>query len=83
MPPAFFLQAEDVLKGLRASRESAADYAYAVKEFDYSPHKAFIKNQNNQVSPEKSELAAARSQDLPNLVHDVGHFYTGLKQKPG
>ena len=70
-----FLQAEDVVKGLRALQESTADYAYAVTEFDYSPHRALIKNQNGQVSLEKPELAAVRSQDLPSLVHDAGQFY--------
>lgn len=70
-----FLQAGDVVKGLRALQESTADYAYAVTEFDYSPHRALIKNQNGQVSLEKPELAAVRSQDLPSLVHDAGQFY--------
>ena len=70
-----FLQAEDVVKGLRALQESTAEYAYAVTEFDYSPHRALIKNQNGQVSLEKPELAAVRSQDLPSLVHDAGQFY--------
>ena len=70
-----FLQAEDVVKGLRALQESTADYAYAVTEFDYSPHRALVKNQNGQVSLEKPELAAVRSQDLPSLVHDAGQFY--------
>jgi pseudaminic acid cytidylyltransferase len=70
-----FLQAEDVVKGLRALQESTADYAYAVTEFDYSPHRALIKNQNGQVSLEKPELASVRSQDLPSLVHDAGQFY--------
>jgi pseudaminic acid cytidylyltransferase len=70
-----FLQAEDIVKGLRALQESTADYAYTVTEFDYSPHRALIKNQNGQVSLEKPELAAVRSQDLPSLVHDAGQFY--------
>ncbi|MDC1230480.1 pseudaminic acid cytidylyltransferase [bacterium] len=70
-----FLQAEDVVKALRALQESTADYAYAVTEFDYSPHRALVKNQNGQVSLEKPELAAVRSQDLPSLVHDAGQFY--------
>ena len=70
-----FLQAEDVVKGLRALQESTAEYAYAVTEFDYSPHRALIKNQNGQVSLEKPELAAVRSQGVPSLVHDAGQFY--------
>jgi pseudaminic acid cytidylyltransferase len=69
------LQANDVLKGLAALSESGADYAYAVTDYDYAPHRALEEKVDGELCLANPELATTRSQDLPTLRHDAGQFY--------
>jgi pseudaminic acid cytidylyltransferase len=69
------LQADDVLKGLIALNESDADYAYAVTDYDYAPHRALEEKVDGELRLANPELATTRSQDLPTLRHDAGQFY--------
>jgi len=69
-----FLRVADLVAGLRLLDEGAPA-AVAVTGFDFPIFRAFGLTDDGALRPLWPEHAAARSQDLPEALHDAGQFY--------
>jgi len=65
------------LRDARALLEPALDFVFAATRFRFPVQRALVRNALGQVEPMFPQWIGARSQDLPEAVHDAGQFYWG------
>jgi len=53
------------------------DFVFAATRFRFPVQRALVRNAHGQVEPMFPQWIGARSQDLPEAVHDAGQFYWG------
>lgn len=78
-PTAPLIQSSDLLAGFSAMASEDWQYAFAVTDFDFPPHRALLHGDNGGVRPLFPEHTETRSQDLPHTIHDAGQFYWGRR----
>jgi pseudaminic acid cytidylyltransferase len=79
-PTAPFICAEDLDEGLRIIDTGRWRYVFAATHFAAPVYRAFGKNAEGGVKMLFPENFAARSQDLPEVLHDAGQFYWGTPE---
>jgi pseudaminic acid cytidylyltransferase len=79
-PTAPFIEPEDLEEGLRLMQTGRWRYVFAATRFVGSVHRAFSQNGDGGLEMLFPEKFTARSQDLPDVLHDAGQFYWGTKQ---
>ena len=87
-PTAPFLSGEDLKRGLELLL--AGDWSYVISATTYSSpvYRGFQQGADGGLEMLFPQHAAARSQDLPQVLHDAAQFYWGraeawLQQRPG
>lgn len=73
-PTAPFVRVSE-LKDAAAMIEAGAPSVIPVTSFDFSPLRGFNVGEDGSLEYAFPEYAQARSQDLPEMVHDCGRFY--------
>lgn len=76
-PTAPFIQHEDLHEGLRLMRTGRWRYVFAATRFVGSVHRAFSQTSDGGLEMLFPDKFLARSQDLPDVLHDAGQFYWG------
>lgn len=72
-----FVQPEDLRAGLDRLEEGDWDYCFTVTEYPSPVFRAFQETPDGGVEMFFPEKYSARSQDLPEALHDAGQFYWG------
>ncbi|QHQ34600.1 pseudaminic acid cytidylyltransferase [Algicella marina] len=72
-----FLRPEDVLKALSKLSEEGRDFVFPVTAFPAPIERAIRLNDRGDVSMDRPDHFATRSQDLAPVYHDAGQFYVG------
>jgi N-acylneuraminate cytidylyltransferase len=72
-----FIRADDLKKGLTLLEGGAWQYVFSATTFAFPIFRAFQKNTDGGVQMFFPEHFNARSQDLPEALHDAGQFYWG------
>jgi pseudaminic acid cytidylyltransferase len=76
-PTAPFIQSEDLSEGLRLMQSGRWRYVFAATRFVGSVHRAFRQTNDGGLEMLFPDKFTARSQDLPDVLHDAGQFYWG------
>lgn len=74
-PTAPFITAEKLEKSLKMLKESKSDCVMPIAAFSFPPLRGMVVNEG-KVSYKWREYALSRSQDLEEIYHDCGQFYT-------
>jgi pseudaminic acid cytidylyltransferase len=77
-PSVPFLRPDDLAEGLRLL-ESGGEFAFPVARFPSPVQRALRREADGRCAPLFAELAATRTQDLPEAFHDAGQFYWGRR----
>jgi len=82
-----FINANDLIEGLRLLDEKESDYAFSVTQYPFPIQRAVRLNHQGSLEMFFPENYSTRSQDLEDAFHDAGQFYWGkseswVKQKP-
>jgi N-acylneuraminate cytidylyltransferase len=73
-----FVAVDDIRRGLATLDTGAWSYVFSAAEFAAPVFRAFRQRPDGGVEMLFPENFAARSQDLPKVLHDAGQFYWGL-----
>jgi N-acylneuraminate cytidylyltransferase len=76
-PTAPFIQSEDLREGLRLMQTGRWRFVFAATRFAAPVHRAFCQTGDGGLEMLFPEKFTARSQDLPEVLHDAGQFYWG------
>lgn len=76
-PTAPFIQFEDLREGLRLMQTGRWRYVFAATRFVAPVYRAFSRTGDGGIEMLFPEHFRARSQDLPEVLHDAGQFYWG------
>jgi len=76
-PTSVFLTINDLRKGLDILNTGRWSYSFSVTEFEYPIFRSFKESPNGGVEMFFPEYYKARSQDLPDALHDAAQFYWG------
>jgi pseudaminic acid cytidylyltransferase len=71
-----FVTADD-LRRARARLNTEVDFVFAATRFRFPVQRALVCNAQGLVEPMFPQWIGARSQDLPEALHDAGQFYWG------
>jgi pseudaminic acid cytidylyltransferase len=71
-----FTRAEDILTGWSLLKAHDMDFAFAATTFPYPVFRGLL-HEGDGVRMIFPEHFPTRSQDLPEAIHDAGHFYWG------
>lgn len=71
-----FVTADD-LRRSRARLKADLDFVFAATRFGFPVQRALLCNAQGLVEPMFPQWIGARSQDLPEALHDAGQFYWG------
>lgn len=74
-----FIQVADLAAALDLLRNSGADYAFPVAEFQAAIQRALRRTPEGRMSPFHPEFELMRTQDLEPAYHDAGQFYWGSR----
>jgi N-acylneuraminate cytidylyltransferase len=74
------IRPSDLRLGLSELLLSAADYAFAVTDFDCPIQRALRVDSTGRLSMVQPEHYLSRSQDLEPMLHDAGQFYWGTNE---
>ena len=80
-PTAPLVTPGDLTAAFERIRETGADNLVCVTEYDFSPWRALVEDDQGRLKFNWPEHELTRSQDLDRLVHDAGAFYW-LRLKP-
>jgi pseudaminic acid cytidylyltransferase len=72
-----FVQADDLMRGLKAFESGNWMYAFAVTDFAAPIFRSFKQTTDGGIEMFFPEHFSTRSQDLPTALHDAGQFYWG------
>jgi len=72
-----FLEAADIIEGLRLMEQSTVAYTFPVTPFASPIQRALQREADGTTRPFHPEFASTRTQDLPVGYHDAGQFYWG------
>jgi len=70
-----FLEASDILSGLRILRERPCRYVFPVTSFAFPIERALRMSEDGALRMVDAATAMTRSQDLAEAFHDAGQFY--------
>lgn len=73
-PTAVFTTADDLHASYKALVSTDSCTCLAVTEYQATPFRAMIKDNENRLTPAMSNFQLTRSQDLPKAWHDAGQF---------
>lgn len=76
-PTAPFIRAADLRKGLTLFESRDLDFVFAATTFAYPIFRAFSEGMPSGLQMVFPDRYHARSQDLPEILHDAGQFYWG------
>jgi pseudaminic acid cytidylyltransferase len=76
-PTAPFIRSNDLREGFRLIQTGRWQYVFAATRFVAPVHRAFSQNSDGGLQMLFPEKFTARSQDLPDVLHDAGQFYWG------
>jgi pseudaminic acid cytidylyltransferase len=76
-PTAPFIRSEDLDEGLRLLQTGRWRYVFSATRFVAPVHRAFTRTAGGGVEMLFPGQYTARSQDLPDVLHDAGQFYWG------
>lgn len=76
-PTAPFISADDLAKGLFSLESGDWQYVFSATDFGSSIFRSFGKDTNGGLEMFFPDRFDARSQDLPDALHDCGQFYWG------
>ena len=68
------------LHSARALLHPSLDFVFAATRFRFPVQRALVRNAQGLVEPMFPQWIGARSQDLPEALHDAGQFYWGWPQ---
>ena len=71
-----FVNGED-LRRAHAALAVEVDFVFAATRFGFPVQRALVRNGQGMVEPMFPQWIGARSQDLPEALHDAGQFYWG------
>jgi pseudaminic acid cytidylyltransferase len=74
-----FVTASD-LRAARGHLIPQVDFVFAATGFGFPVQRALVRNQLGLVEPMFPQWIGARSQDLPEAIHDAGQFYWGWSE---
>lgn len=72
-----FLEVSDLRKGLAILQSADWQYVFSATQFTYPVYRGFLTSEGSGVEMLFPEHQTARSQDLPDVLHDAGQFYWG------
>jgi len=72
-----FVRATDIQNGLKALKDSGADYAFSVTSYPFPIQRAIRINASKRIEMFQPEYFNTRSQDLEDAYHDAAQFYWG------
>ena len=72
-----FIQVSDIIKGWNMIKDEDWNYVFAATDFAAPIFRSFKQGISGGIKMLFPENIAARSQDLPIALHDVGQFYWG------
>ena len=72
-----FISIEDLKKSYEIFNSGAWEYVFTATDFAAPIFRSFKKDENNRITMFFPEFFDARSQDLPEAIHDAGQFYWG------
>ena len=76
-PTAPFVEASDLIEGLRLMSSGNWKYVFSVGEYSSPVFRSFEQAASGGVKMLFPENFSTRSQDLPSVFHDAGMFYMG------
>jgi pseudaminic acid cytidylyltransferase len=76
-PTAPFIHSSDLIEGLRLLDTGRWHYVFAATRYVAPVYRAFHRTADGGLEMLFPEKFAARSQDLPDVLHDAGQFYWG------
>lgn len=76
-PTAPFVRPEDVARGLEMLESTDLEFVFAATTFAYPIFRSFRRREGGGLEMIFPEVFHARSQDLPEAMHDAGQFYWG------
>lgn len=80
-PAAPLMQAQDLRAAQALLQESGSDYIFTATTFAFPIRRALQRSGDGRgVEPVFPEWIGARSQDLPEALHDAGQFYWGTAE---
>ena len=79
-PTAPFVSSEDLKEGLHLLRTGGWRYVFAATRFAAPVYRAFRRTREGGLEMLFPENFTARSQDLPEVLHDAGQFYWGRSE---
>jgi N-acylneuraminate cytidylyltransferase len=79
-PTAPLVEAADIRRGLNLLEQGDWDYCFTATEFAAPIFRGFTESESGGLEMVFPEYYAARSQDLPVVLHDAGQFYWGRPQ---
>ena len=75
-PTAPFITSEVLIKSMNLLKEKKVDTVIPVVKFSYPPQRGLIIDQRGRLHMKWEENMKIRSQDLEDIYHDSGKFYT-------
>ena len=75
-----FIRQEDLKEGLRVLEAGHWQYVFAATNFSFPIFRSIRRNDRGGLEMFFPEHFQARSQDLPDALHDAGQFYWGRAQ---
>ena len=72
-----FVMASDLQRGLKTLTDTHSDFAFSVTSYAFPIQRAIRLTAESRVEMLHPESFNARSQDLPEALHDAGQFYWG------
>lgn len=75
-----FVQAEDIVKGLRLIESEDIQFAFSVTSYAFPIQRAIRLTKDNRIEMYSPENFQVRSQDLEEAWHDAGQFYWGTSK---
>ncbi len=76
-PAIFFIEAEDIKKGLSLLTSSNCNYVLPVASYQSPIQRAFRITENNRIQMFQPENFNKRSQEMETAYHDASQFYWG------
>ena len=76
-PTAPFIDSNDLVNGFAELQRGDWQYAFSVTKFEPSVFRSFTQNSSGGIEMIFPEYYEARSQDLPESLHDAAQFYWG------
>ncbi len=75
-----FIRQEDLMQGLSVLEAGNWEYVFSATSFDYPIWRSFQQRIGGGLTMFFPQHVDARSQDLPDALHDAGQFYWGRPQ---